>query len=234
MNLKVATGFWEQLLMGEEEWSFLPETVLRTVLMFIVILVTLWLSGKRGIKQLSIFELVFIIGLGSAAGDPMIYKSVGIVPALIVFVLVVILYRSITYLVGKNKQFEKITEGEPIYLIKDGAFSLPNFEKEALGEEEFFAELRLTGVSQLGQVKQAILEVSGNISVFFFPDSEVKHGLPIMPGSLEKEVAEIPRRAHYSCIFCGYTKMLAANKKHRCPVCDKGNWVPSSDEKRVR
>ncbi|MES2555803.1 MAG: YetF domain-containing protein [Bacteroidota bacterium] len=234
MNLEIATSAfsWKQLLIGDEDWTFLPEIVFRTVLMFIVILIGLWSSGKRGVKQLSIFELVFIIGLGSAAGDPMIYKSVGILPALIVFLLVIVLYRAITYLIGKNQRFEKLTEGEPIYLIQEGSFSVTNFEKEALGEEEFFAELRMHGVSQLGQVKQAIIEASGNISVFFYPDEEVKHGLPIMPGSLERSLEEIHLEGYYACVFCGYTNLLT--NRFQCPACGKEKWVQASNEKRVR
>ncbi|ASS49605.1 MAG: hypothetical protein A3D31_02155 [Candidatus Fluviicola riflensis] len=236
MNLEIAvSGFsWNQLLIGEEDWSFLPEIVFRTILMFIIILISLWSSGKRGVKQLSIFELVFIIGLGSAAGDPMIYKTVGILPALIVFVMIIILYRIITYLIGKYKRFETITEGQPIYLIDDGVFLILNFEKEALGVEEFFAELRMQGVSQLGQIKKAILEVSGNVSIFFYPDDEVKHGLPILPGSLENDTEVINHPGYYSCFFCGYTSLLIVTKKYRCPVCANENWIESSNEKRIR
>lgn len=134
-------------MLGGEDWSFLPETVLRTLIMFVVILTTLRLLGKRGVKQLSVFELVVIIGLGSAAGDPMFYKDVGILPALIVFTMVVSLYTLVTYMVGKNKKFEKLVEGKPVCLIKDGVFSIENFKKEILGEDEFFAELRLQSVS---------------------------------------------------------------------------------------
>ena len=80
MNLlQASSGFdWKQLLLGSEECSFLPETILRTSIMFIVILIGLRLLGKRGVKQLSVFELVVIIGLGSAVGDPMFYKDGGI------------------------------------------------------------------------------------------------------------------------------------------------------------
>lgn len=67
----------KQILLGSEEWSFLLETVLRTSIMFLIIIFGLRLLGKRGVKQLSVFELVVIIGLGSAAGDPMFYKDVG-------------------------------------------------------------------------------------------------------------------------------------------------------------
>ena len=147
----ILTIDWHQFLLGNESWVFLKETALRTVIMFVVIVISLRLLGKRGVKQLSIFELVVIIGLGSAAGDPMLYKDVGIIPAIISFAIIIILYKIITYTVGKNKKFEILVEGRSVYLIKQGAFSIDNFSKEALGEDEFFSELRLKGVEHLGR-----------------------------------------------------------------------------------
>lgn len=222
------------LLLGSEDWSFLPEVILRTFTMFIIIVVSLRILGKRGVKQLSVFELVVIIGLGSAAGDPMFYKDVGILPALIVFVLIVSFYTLITYMVGRNKKFEILVEGKPVRLIKDGVFSIDNFTKEALGADEFFSELRLQGVSHLGQIEQAIEESSGNISIFYYPEEEVKHGLPIMPGSLETSQQKIHDPDHYSCIFCGYTEKLKPAAKYTCPTCKKYKWVKASNKKRIR
>lgn len=225
---------WKELLLGAEEWIFLWETVLRTLIMFVVIMTGLRILGKRGIKQLSVFELVVIIGLGSAAGDPMFYKDVGILPAMVVFALIVGLYKAITYFIGKSKKFEVLVEGPPICLIKDGKFEVDNFRKEALGEDEFFAELRLQGVSQLGQIEQAIEESSGSISIFFYSEEEVKYGLPILPGSLADAAEEIKEPAHYACTFCGYTEKLKPVKKHTCAECGKNKWVKASNKKRIR
>lgn len=83
---------WKTLLLGTDNWSFLLETILRTSVMFVLILVSLRVLGKRGVKQLSVFELVVIIGLGSAAGDPMFYKNVGLLTTITVFSMVVVLY----------------------------------------------------------------------------------------------------------------------------------------------
>jgi uncharacterized membrane protein YcaP (DUF421 family) len=177
-----AFGFeWKELLLGGEGWNFLMETVLRTFIMFVVIVIGLRLLGKRGVKQLSVFELVVIIGLGSAAGDPMFYKDVGILPAVIVFIMVISLYRFIMYIIGKGKKFERLVEGEPVCLISEGRFTIDNFKKEVLARTNFFAELRLQGVMHLGQVQLGIIETSGNISLFFYPDAEVKYGLPVLP-----------------------------------------------------
>lgn len=223
----------KSLLLGGEEWNFLLETMLRTIIMFILILISLRILGKRGVKQLSVFELVVIIGLGSAAGDPMFYKDVGLLPALLVFILIISFYKLITYFIGINKKFEILVEGKPICLIKDGVFSIDNFKKESLGEDEFFAELRLSGVSQLGQIEEAIIESSGSISIFYFPDDEVKFGLPIMPGIINEGKTSIDNDGNYSCIFCGYTETLKTVAFKICPTCSHKEWVQSSIRKRI-
>lgn len=220
-------------LLGEEDWHFLWETVLRTIIMFFVILISLRLIGKRTIKQLSVFELVVIIGLGSAAGDPMFYNSVGLFPVIIVFIIFISLYKIVTYYIGKNKRIERLIEGEPVCLVKYGAFSIENFKKELLSEDEFFAELRVQGVSQLGQIEEAFIESSGAISVFYYEDEEVKYGLPIMPDSLHHSHQKISDNDYYSCAFCGYTEKLKPATKHTCPTCKKIKWIKSSNKKRI-
>ncbi len=224
---------WKEFLMGQEEWSFLLEIVLRTFIMFLTIIIGLRILGKRGVKQLSLFELVVIIGLGSAAGDPMFYKEVGIASSIIVFMVIILLYTSVTYLIGKSKFFEKLLEGKSICLIENGEFSIKNFKKENLGSDEFFAELRLKGISHLGQVEKAIEEVSGEISVFYFEDSQMKYGLPIMPESLEHPLKTISTKGFYSCTFCGYTEEKNTGNAGHCCKCRKDKWTAASYKKRI-
>ncbi len=234
MHFLQANGFnWKELLLGDEEWNFLPEVFIRSVIMFSVILISLSILGKRGVKQLSVFELVVIIGLGSAAGDPMFYKDVGLLPVLIVFVIVISLYTWVTHLVGRNKKIERAIEGKSICLVENGKFAIENFRKEALGQDEFFSELRLKGVSHLGQVELAIMETNGGISVFFYADEKIRYGLPVMPNSLEKKFKKINSEGHYACVFCGNTEKLAPANRHSCKSCKKDSWVEASNKKRI-
>lgn len=234
MHFLKTNGFdWKELLLGSEEWNFLPEVLIRTVIMFSIILISLVILGKRGVKQLSVFELVVIIGLGSAAGDPMFYKEVGLLPVLIVFFIVIGLYSWVTHLVSKYEKVERVIEGRSICLVEEGKFAVGNFQKEALGQDEFFSELRLKGVSHLGQVETAIMETNGQISVFFYNDEKIKYGLPIMPGSLEGKVKIINTPGHYACVFCGHTLKLEAPGPQVCVACKKDEWVPASNKHRV-
>lgn len=229
----IRTIDWADILLGAEDWSFLPEVAIRTIIMFLIIIIGLRFLGKRGVKQLSVFELVVIIGLGSAAGDPMFYKEVGIIFSLLVFIIIIALYAVLTYFLAKSERFEDLIEGKPACLIEDGVFVHNNFKKENLGSDEFFAELRLRGVSHLGQVETAIVETSGGLSVFFFPSDNVKFGLPIMLDSLKDPLKNIDVEGHYSCIFCAYTEEKPAGPAGKCPNCDHDEWVEASDKERV-
>lgn len=234
MLLSVILNFsWRELFLGSEDWPFLLEIVLRTVIMFLTIIIGLRILGKRGVKQLSIFELVVIIGLGSAAGDPMFYKDVGVVSSIIVFIVIIILYSAVTYLIGRFKKIENLFEGKAMCLIENGVFAVENFKKENLGSDEFFAELRFRGISHLGQIEIAIEEVSGEISVFFFEDEKVKYGLPIMLHSLDNPTKYIEREGHYACTFCGFTEKKKPGNGGNCKNCGKTNWVEAINKRRV-
>ncbi len=123
----------KEFLMGSEEWTFLLEIVLRTMIMFLTIIIGLRILGKRGVKQLSVFELVVIIGLGSAAGDPMFYKEVGIASSIIVFIVIICFYSILTYLIGRFKKIEIILEGKQFSLLKTEFFLLIILKKKIWG-----------------------------------------------------------------------------------------------------
>lgn len=222
----------DSLLYGQEDSRFLIETFIRTVIMFIVILVGLRVLGKRGIHQLSVFELGVIIGLGSAAGDPMFYKDVGILPAIVVFIVVVAMYRLVTFLVVKNEKIERLVEGKAEYIVKEGVI-LKSFKDQPLGHDELFATLRQNHVSHLGQVECVILETDGNLSIFFYPDHKVIEGLPILPDD-EEEYETIVSSGTYSCVLCGRTKNIPAQTKFCCADCQHTRCAKSVNTPRVK
>lgn len=220
-------------MLGEEEWAFLLETMFRSVVMFLVILLGLRMVGKRGVTQLSVFELGLIIGLGSAAGDPMFYKDVGLLPGAVVFIIVIGLYKLVTYLINRNDHFEKFVEGKPTYVIRKGNIIMSNFEKEPIARDELFMQLRSRNISHLGQVDKVILETNGELSIFYLPDDEVIFGLPILPDVYEQKIKGIDSEGIYSCSNCGNTEKLAPATEMVCSCCKKNEWLPSDKRKRI-
>lgn len=223
---------WERLLFNDLPHNFFLEVLFRSTVMFVALLITLKFTGKRGVKQLSVFETVIIIALGSAAGDPMFYEDVGIIPALVVFLAILLLYRLITWLTAKYKILEEFLEGKTICFIEDGEFSIENFKKESLAQDEFFTELRIKSIEHLGQVKSAYIETTGEISVYYYPDKEVQYGLPIVPNMFLKKSKIIPTKGIYSCTNCGFTEEKNS-EKDSCKICKKEEWVEAINTTRI-
>src|SRR5690606_39209990 len=119
------------------------------------------------------------------------------------------------------------------YIIKNGAFVMSEMKKEPLSYQEFFAQLRLNNVSHLGQVKIAIAEATGEISLFFYPDEEVKFGLPILPHLYDHFIEAIDEENIYACNCCGTVKTISPQKEYHCPGCNNNHWVKAINEKRI-
>ncbi|MDO9373362.1 MAG: YetF domain-containing protein [Bacteroidota bacterium] len=225
---------WQTFLFGSEDASFLPEVALRSLLMFLIIIFSLRILGKRSVTQLSVFELGVIIGLGSAAGDPMFYKDVGMLAGLLVFVVIISLYRVLTYFINRSENVEKLMEGEPVYLVEDGKFILENFEKEPIAHQEFFAQLRQHSVAHLGQVQLAIIETNGLISLFYYEDEDVRWGLPVLPHLCAKKLKQFSKDGQYACGWCGQVEALKEKTTAKqCKVCGKDEWVEAINLRRV-
>ncbi|MBK5720964.1 DUF421 domain-containing protein [Dysgonomonas sp. Marseille-P4677] len=226
---------WYNIFWGTENFIFLVEIAIRSVIMFFLLFTALRITGKRAVKQLSIFELIIIIALGSAAGDPMIYKEIGIVYALVVFIIVFLSYWLITKLIENSEKMEKILEGKPYCIIDQGKASKESLKHKELAMDEFFSILRHEHIFHLGQVESAILETSGELSILFYDSSDIKAGLPIWPHYLKKKTKQIEYSATYACTYCGYTKTMKAGESNICEYCNNNNeWVEAKTGNREK
>lgn len=232
---KTVEGFdFNRMLLPEQfEWSFLGEVALRTFIMFGLLLLFFKLTGKRSIYQLSLFELAVIIGLGSAAGDPMFYADVSLLPIFVVFIVISIMYKIVTWLTLKSDKLEKMLEGKTQALISNDLMMFKILDSETISYDEFFGFLRNNHVEHLGQVRAAYLEVTGNISVFYYKDEEVRPGLPILPEALKFTHSEINIGGTYSCVRCGFTYQFKEHQKPVCAVCGNRTWIRSIEDKRI-
>lgn len=217
---------WERIFIHDFPWSYLGEVAFRTLFMFIVLLTALTVSGKREVRQLSIYELVLVIGLGSAAGDPMFYDDVPLASAIVVFTVMMGCYKLATFISDRNKTVRAVLEGKPVYVIEDGCILTQNFKQEDLGQEELFSDLRMEGIEHLGQVRVAILEHNGQLSVFQFTDDDVRKGLPILPNELKKHSERVQQPGDYACCACGNVHTFQAPvNEFPCEKCGKNSWV---------
>jgi uncharacterized membrane protein YcaP (DUF421 family) len=139
--------------------------ILRTVIItMFVFLIIRWMHHK-GTGQLSMHELIIIIGLGSAIGEPMIYiQELTLTQAFTAIVMVVVLFKLIDYLIMRSKRFEKFAEEDPTLLVKDGAYIEEGFRKARVTKGEFHAHMRTNGLKDISEVEESYLEITGQIS----------------------------------------------------------------------
>ncbi len=222
---------WHNIFIHDLDLMDAGEILFRTLIMFSMILLFLRLSGKKGVRQLSLFEVAVIIGLGSAAGDPMFHNEDAILPAVIVFLCILLFYRGLTFLATKYEWFEKVLEGEPVYIIEDGQFVIDH-DEPMFAKDEFFAEMRQKNVEHVGQVKTAILETNGVVSFFFYPDEDVKPGLPVLPKVYDQKSDTCNEPGPYACSYCAHVMDLK-EQKNVCPRCHHHEWVATIRTTRI-
>ncbi|MDO5768210.1 MAG: DUF421 domain-containing protein [Psychrobacter sp.] len=222
---------WARILIHDTTWTFAAEIAIRAIMMFILIIVFLRVTGKRGVRQLSIFELTMILGLGSIAGDPMFTEDLPIIQAVIIMTTVISLYRIFTWLMMKFQPFEDLLEGKSLYIVEDGQLVLDKIAEGKMSHDEFFSELRQKGVEHLGQVRTGLLETDGNFSMLLFEEDDVRYGLPLYPKQYQA-VTKVEAGQCYACMYCGHIEAIeVANQL--CPRCqnDCRQWAQAMNTK---
>jgi uncharacterized membrane protein YcaP (DUF421 family) len=224
---------WQRVLLDKQSLGFLWEVAGRTLMAYTVVFVFLKIAGRRGVRQLSLFELVVILTLGSAAGDVTFYDDVPVLPVLTVFLVMTLLYRLTTFVIERNSRFGEWLEGKAILIIKDGAFELETLDKGNVTHDEFLMELRLHGAEHLGQIRLAFLEVNGDVSVYFHERDEVRAGLSILPREFRTPTEQPAASGLYACEHCGGVERLAGNQRLACPRCTRTLWSLASSRLRA-
>lgn len=221
-----------RMFLGDLPPLFLLEIVFRTAFLFCYTLFMIRIVGKRGVSQITPFELTIIIALGSAVGDPMFYPDVPLLHGMVVITTIVLLQRNLIYIIHRSQRAETFVEGEPAQMVLNGRLELECMDHERFSRDELFSSLRLERVEHLGQVKCAYLEDSGQLSTFLFTPRETRPGLPIIP---PWELAEpesfaagsvAPQQAIYACNTCGHTVAMEHGQTlPACPNCKGEAWV---------
>jgi uncharacterized membrane protein YcaP (DUF421 family) len=143
-------------------WS---ELVFRAVVVYLFLLVLLRITGKRQVGQLAPFDLVLLLVLSNAVQNSMNAGDNSLVGGLILATTLV----GLNFLVGlvtyRSKRLEAIIEGRPQVLVHSGKLFEEVMRGAKLTHHELNAALRQAGCSCVEEVKCAILENNGSISV---------------------------------------------------------------------
>ena len=148
-------------------------TFIRVIILYILVLITMRLMGKREIGQLQPFELAISIMIADLASVPMADIGIPIASGIVPILGLLVLHLMISLINLKSMTARKIICGKPSILIYRGKINERELKKERFTINELQERLRGNNVSNIGDVEYAILETSGQITVIQKPNKRM-------------------------------------------------------------
>jgi len=145
-------------------------TFLRTIFLYIVVLIVMRFMGKREIGQLQPFELAISIMIADLATIPMAETGIPITNGIIPILGLLVMHLLISVINLKSIRAREIICGKPSILICRGRIQEKNLKKERFTINELEERLRGVNIFDIGDVEYAILETSGQVSVIQKPN----------------------------------------------------------------
>ncbi|TEB04818.1 hypothetical protein Psch_03580 [Pelotomaculum schinkii] len=154
-------------------------TIIRTLILFAVVVVALRLMGKRQIGQLQPYELVIIIMLSELAAIPMENIGIPLFSGLLPILTLLVAGVTLSYISLKNVKARGFICGTPVVLIEGGRIIEKELQRTRFNINDLLEELRSKNFPNISDVEFAILETSGHLSVI--PKSQKR---PLVPQDL--------------------------------------------------
>lgn len=166
----------------------LAMTALRGVAVYALMLVVIRLLGKRTVGMFTAFDLLVALMLGEVV-DEIIYGDVTFSQGFVAIAVIALCTYLTAWLCYWNHGFDRLLEGQPTVIVRDGTFVRRGMRKEHMNEKEVMCELRLNGVEEIREVKLATVEDDGQVSVLRHEWAE-----PIQKADLGGEAAAEKQR----------------------------------------
>lgn len=147
--------------------------VIRSIMAILVLYVVTRMLGKKQMSQLTIYDYVVGITIGSIAADSIISLNEHFINGIIAIMTFGFFALFISYLTIKNSDANKILNGKPTILMENGEFIFDNLRKAKIPVYKFVEQARLNGYYDLDLINYAILETNGLIS--FLPKEEYQN-----------------------------------------------------------
>ena len=142
-------------------WQF----VLRGVTIYLLVMLLVRVSGKRALGQFTPFDLILLILIGNAVQNGINGGDNSLTGAAIMATTLVALNYVVAFLTSRSRAVEKLVEGVPVVLARDGRLFAQVLRRELISEADFREALRMNNLDDVEDVALALLETNGSISV---------------------------------------------------------------------
>ncbi|MGG2480837.1 DUF421 domain-containing protein [Brevibacillus borstelensis] len=159
------------------------EFIYQTILILTFGFVLIRIAGKKTVSEMTGLEIITLLAVASMVGHAIsgngLWKTM---VSLCIFVGILLI---IQYLSMKSNLVEKLMMGTATPVIKDGQIITENLKKLRMSVDQLEAKLREKGISSIGDIKSATIEMSGHLGYEY-----MRHATPVTIGELEKILAQ--------------------------------------------
>lgn len=153
---------------------------IRTLILFLLVVVVMRIMGKRQIGQLQPFELAVAIMISELAAIPMQNTGIPLINGIIPIITLLLAQLLLSLISLKSIKARSIICGKPNILIENGKINEANLRKEMYTLNDLLEQLRIKGTSNIQDIEYAILETNGQLSII--PKSQKR---PVTPEDLK-------------------------------------------------
>ncbi len=185
-------------------------TVLRTVLLYIVIIFAVRIMGKRQISDLQTSELVVTLLISDIASIPMQNTDQTMLSGIIPIFVLLVCEIFVSLFMMKSNKFRKIICGKPVIVINNGEIDQKAMTDLRMSTEDLFEELRQKDVFDIQEVSFAIIETNGKMSILKKPSCDTvkagQLGVQTKDNGMQAVIVSDGEIADSSMQFCSLTK----------------------------
>jgi uncharacterized membrane protein YcaP (DUF421 family) len=140
------------------------DLVLRSIVVFVLILVITRSVGRRELSSMEPFDLILLVVMGDLIQQGVTQSDNSLTGATIVIVTIAVLTVGTAYLSYRFRRLRPLLEGEPVVLVAGGRLIESNLRRQRMTVEELLAEARLQSIGGLDAIEYAVLETNGRVS----------------------------------------------------------------------
>lgn len=209
-------------------------SLIRTLLLYILIIVAIRLMGKRQISDLQTSELVVTFLISNIASIPMQNASIPLFTGLIPIIVLVVCEIVLSNIMLKSCKFRKFICGNPLVIIDHGKINQKVMKELRMSTEDLFEQLRQLDIFKLEDVDFAIIETNGQLSIMKKPNKQQVDagmlGLKVSPQELETVVISDGEISESSLSLCNLTKNWVQNILREKNLALKDVFIMTADK----
>ncbi len=138
----------------------------RTILIYLILMISMRLMGKRQVGELQLSELIVTIMLSDFAATPIYETDIPFAYAVIPILLLLSVEVILSYIILHIPRLKILLGGRPSLIISKGKIDQKELKRQRMCLSELISSLRQQGISDISDVEYAILEENGKLSVF--------------------------------------------------------------------